>query len=124
LPAPNAASSLATVLPVVESLSETIRAENDDLFARRRIDYRTHSARKSQGLIALVRLQPALANLQCDARAREALGELTARLETNKRLLEAELCAARTVAEIVARAIREGQSDGTYSANVWRENRR
>jgi len=28
------------------------------------------------------------------------------------------------VADIVSRAISEGQSDGTYSDQIWRENRR
>ncbi len=123
-PGANAVASLATVLPVVERLSDAIQAENEALAARRVVDYHAQSKCKGQALLELVRLEPALANLKFDPRARGALSKLTARLEINQRLLEAELRAARTVAEIVARAMREGQSDGTYSAHVWRENRR
>jgi hypothetical protein len=55
---------------------------------------------------------------------RLALGDLLAKLDANQRLLHAKLMAARTVADVVARAISEGQSDGTYSEQIWRENRR
>ncbi len=51
---------------------------------------------------------------------REALGVLTARLEINRCALGAQLKASAAVAEIIARAIREGQSDGTYDARAWR----
>jgi hypothetical protein len=55
---------------------------------------------------------------------RAALANLLAKLDANQSLLNAKLKAARTVAELVARAISEGQSDGTYSEQIWRENRR
>jgi glycogen synthase len=57
-------------------------------------------------------------------RARAALAELLSRIDQNQKILHARLRAARTIAEVLARAIREGQSDGTYSAQIWRENRR
>ena len=49
------------------------------------------------------------------------LAELNAALETNERVLGAQLRASIAVAEIIARAIRDGQSDGTYTARAWRE---
>jgi len=55
---------------------------------------------------------------------RSMLAELLSRIDQNQKILHARLRAARTIAEVLARAIRDGQSDGTYSAQIWRENRR
>ncbi len=41
------------------------------------------------------------------------------RLETNRRLLSTQLKAARAVSDIITRAIRDSQSDGTYSDRYW-----
>ena len=43
-----------------------------------------------------------------------------AALEANRRALGVQLKASVAVAEIIARAIRDGQSDGTYTALAWR----
>jgi hypothetical protein len=75
-------------------------------------------------LLELSRLQPTLAVSRGHPRLRAALANLLAKLDANHRLLHAKLQAARTVADVVARAISEGQSDGTYSDQIWRENRR
>ena len=57
-------------------------------------------------------------------RLRVALSDLIAKLDANFKLLNARLNAARTIAEVVSRAISEGQSDGTYSEQIWQETRR
>jgi hypothetical protein len=75
--------------------------------------------RKSQGLLELNRLAPALASNHVGPVLRAALADLHAKLETNRRMLRTQLQAARAVADIIARAIRESQSDGTYSARSW-----
>jgi len=116
------ARSLAMILPVVGRLRMAVGAENRDLTQRRVVDYRTHSARKSQGLLELNRLRLALATARTHPAARAALADLSAELDINRRLLHVQLGAAQTVSGILARAIREGQSDGTYSSHVWREN--
>jgi hypothetical protein len=51
---------------------------------------------------------------------RVAVAALNAALEHNARVLSVQLKAAKAVAEIVAQAVRDGQSDGTYSAMSWR----
>ena len=51
---------------------------------------------------------------------REALAELAVELEINRRALGMQLKASIAVAEIIARAIRDSQSDGTYTALAWR----
>ena len=50
------------------------------------------------------------------------LAGLSAELEINHRLLRTQLKAAQTVSSLIARAIREGQSDGTYAPFAWRVN--
>ncbi|HZZ61570.1 MAG TPA: hypothetical protein VFE63_10385 [Roseiarcus sp.] len=38
----------------------------------------------------------------------------------NRRALGVQLKPAAAIADIIARAIRDGQSDGTYDARAWR----
>ncbi len=54
---------------------------------------------------------------------REALADLHVKLEINRRALAVQLKACAAVSEIIARAIRDGQSDGTYTALAWRRSR-
>jgi len=115
---------LPFVLLAIERLAEAIETETNDLALPGGVDFRAHAQRKSQGLMELSRLEPSLAMLRGHPRLRNALTVLLEKLGANERLLHAKLRAARTVAEIVARAIAEGQSDGTYSEQIWRENRR
>jgi hypothetical protein len=79
-----------------------------------------YSARKNQGLLELNRLLPALSGATPSGALREALSDLAAALEANRRALGVQLKASVAVAEIIARAIRDGQSDGTYTALAWR----
>jgi hypothetical protein len=114
--------ALAMVLSVIERLSLVVQAENVNLSERRAVDYPTHSQRKSQGLLELNRVRPALASLSASPAAKAALAGLSAELEINHRLLRTQLKAAQTVSSLIARAIRDGQSDGTYAPFAWRVN--
>jgi hypothetical protein len=114
--------ALAMVLSVIERLSLVVQTENGDLTERRAVDYPAHSQRKSQGLVELNRVRPVLASVSANPAARAALADLSAQLEINSRLLRTQLKAAQTVSSIIARAIREGQSDGTYAPFAWRVN--
>jgi hypothetical protein len=115
---------LPFALDAIERLTDAVRRETLDLVGPGPTDYRAHCQRKSQGLLELSRLEPLLATYRKHPRLRAALGELVAGLDANTKILGAKLNAARTVAEVVSRAISEGQSDGTYSAQIWREDRR
>ena len=110
----------AHALPVVERLTCTVAAETEDIAAGRPALYELYGQRKNQGLVELNRLMPAFADPPGSERLRAALAELNAALEANKRALGVQLKASIAVAEIIARAIREGQSDGTYTARAWR----
>jgi hypothetical protein len=114
-------ATIATILPVIERLHAAIEAENREISSLRAIDYRTHTRRKNQGLFELLRLKELIAEAGGHPALKSAFASLAAKLETNRRLLGAQLKAAKTVADIVTRAVRDSQSDGTYSAHSWRD---
>jgi hypothetical protein len=110
----------AAALPIVERLVATIDAENRDLELGRRVKYEAYSLSKNQGLLELNRLVPALSGAAVAGPLRDALAELHAKLEINRRALAIQLKACEAVSEIIARAIQDSQSDGTYTALAWR----
>jgi hypothetical protein len=113
--------SVATILPVLERLRAAVEAENQEIAARGRVDYRAHTQRKNQGLFELAKLKGLIERARHHPVIAAAFADLAGKLDVNRRLLAAQLRAARTVADIVSRAIRENQSDGTYSAYPWRD---
>jgi hypothetical protein len=113
----------AAALPIVERLVATVDAENRDLEQGRRVKYEAYSLSKNQGLLELNRLVPALGGATAARPLRDALNELHAKLEINRRALAVQLKACHAVSEIIARAIQDGQSDGTYTALAWRRPR-
>ncbi len=114
----------ATALPIIERLSATIEAENHDLEQGRRVKYEAYSLSKNQSLLELNRLAPTLAGAVVVAGPlRDALADLHAKLEINRRALAVQLRACEAVSEIITRAIQDGQSDGTYTALPWRGSR-
>ena len=113
----------AAALPIIERLIETIDAENRDLEQGRRVKYEIYSLNKNQGLLELNRLLPALAVAAAAGPVHDALAELQAKLEINRRALAVQLKACEAVSEIITRAIQDGQSDGTYTALAWSRSR-
>ena len=109
----------AAALPIIERLVATVDAENRDLEQGRRVKYEIYSLNKNQGLLELNRLLPALAVAAAAGPLRDALAELHAKLEINRRALAVQLKACEAVSEIITRAIQDGQSDGTYTALAW-----
>jgi len=107
-------------LAIVERLHETIVGENQAIARGAPVDHHAHSLRKSQGLLELDRLAASLVSAGASPVLRAALDGLNAVLEDNRRILSVQLEAAKTVSDIVARAIRDSQSDGTYGAQSWR----
>jgi len=116
-------AAAAAALPIVERLIATVEAENRDLEHGRPAQFEAYSLRKNQGLLELNRLIPALDRAVAAGPLRQALADLQAKLEVNRRALAMKLKACAAVSEIIARAIQDGQSDGTYSALAWRRPR-
>lgn len=115
---PHGAEAMA--LAIVARLGEAISAENEAIARRERIDYPAYNLRKSQGLLELNRLVPSFTGASASPILRAALHGLNTVLEHNQRLLRVQYDAAMAVSNIVAQAIRDSQSDGTYSADSWR----
>jgi hypothetical protein len=121
LAATRAARASEMIMPVIERLQQTLDAENAQIASGQRIDYQTFNQHKGQGLLELSRLAPMIAGAEGNRTLHAAFAALRAKLETNQRMLKVQLNAARKVADIIARAIQDGQSDGTYSAYAWRD---
>jgi hypothetical protein len=112
----------AAALPIIERLIATVDAENRDLEQGRRVKYEVYILNKNQGLLEFNRLLPVLA-VAAAGPLRDALAKLHAKLEINRRALAVQLKACEAVAEIITRAIQDGQSDGTYTALAWSRSR-
>lgn len=79
--------------------------------------------RKSQGLLELSRAMQALHSVDRASWSFDPavlLSRLRAKLETNRKTLDLHLRAAREVSLVIARAIEEQESDGTYGAGAGR----
>jgi hypothetical protein len=114
------ATALSMALPVVARLGDAVAAETDAIARGGVVSYEDFSRRKNQGLLELNRLAPALRRAPPGDDLRNALADLNVKLEANRQALRVQLEASLAVAEIIARAIRDGQSDGTYTAQAWK----
>jgi len=113
---PKPADGTEAALAVVRRLLHTLQNENAEVRHNRGIiDHSEYNILKSQALLALNRCAPKLAYADANPALQSALEELVIELETNRRLLATQLQAAQAVAAIIARAIRDVQSDGTYT---------
>jgi hypothetical protein len=105
----------AGMLSAIARLEGVIDEETAALQSRRHIDLDGTSRRKNRGLLELVRSTRGVGDLQRDPRIADRLTELRHKLERNRSLLQMHLDAVREVSAIIARTIREAESDGTYS---------
>jgi flagellar biosynthesis/type III secretory pathway chaperone len=107
-------------LTLVRRLQAVLKAENSEIRRSEIVRYKEHAREKQQLLLELTRLSPALANWTVGAPFANEFREVADLLEVNADLLRLQLRAARHVGDIIARAIIDGQSDGTYTARDWR----
>lgn len=107
---------------VVERLRRAVEEETAAIAAFGRVDYEAFHARKSQGLLEVIRLLSAC-NERPPSRLCEALRALERALAENQRLLRVQLAAATAITDLISQAIRESHSDGTYCADGRPESR-
>jgi hypothetical protein len=117
---PSAASTFTggSVDRAIEYLGIIVDQETNALRTRAAIDLAEFNTRKNQALLELNR---ALRALDAGATSRlvaSRLVDLRARLDVNRALLKTHLEAVREVASVVADAIRDSESDGTYSPPI------
>jgi hypothetical protein len=102
----------------IERLEEVVDQETMALRSRAAIDLKDFNNRKSQGLLELNRALRGFDGLANNQVARARLEGLRAKLDVNRAVLKTHLEAVREVATVLADAIRDAESDGTYSPSM------
>ena len=105
---------------VINQVTELVRSENKEISELSGANHHDYNLKKGRALVALNRLSPLFAHLEANPVLWAALQDMRRELESNLRLLDLQLRAARAVSDLITRAIYEGQSDGTYSALPWK----
>lgn len=106
------AGPLKDALARIETIIDTETAALRELKV---VDLKEFNNRKSRGLLDLTRAIRALDGERPDAATTNRLKLLRAKLEANQAALTMHLTAAKEITTIVARTIRDSESDGTYS---------
>ncbi len=106
--------SAAALLQTIERLEQVIDLETAALKQSQPADLRDFNIKKSQGLLELNRMLRSVDPVTLAREAREPLGRLRDKLDRNLRMLQNHLRAVREVARVIAGAIQEAESDGTY----------
>ena len=114
-PAEQALTALLTTIGMLETVVEE---ETAALNAHKQVDFDAFSQRKSQGLLELNRAMKTLTTIANHKLVAERLSGLREKLAVNQATLKFHLDAVREVSTIVANAIRESESDGTYSQSI------
>ena len=96
-------------------LEEIVDQETTALRSRTPVDFNAFNTRKSQGLLELSRALRMLGNATPSENTKAALRRLREKLDLNREVLQTHVEAVREVASIIAEAIRNAESDGTYS---------
>ncbi|MFL6812908.1 MAG: flagellar biosynthesis protein FlgN [Bradyrhizobium sp.] len=109
------------LLSVIRRLHDLVEEETVALETRKKIDFDDFSMRKSRSMLEFVRLMRAQVDLSGEAELAAEIQRLRQKLDRNRAVLEMHFEAAREVAAIIVSAIREAESDGTYSANASQE---
>jgi hypothetical protein len=117
VPTPDSSAQIASA---IDRLLATVGDENAQIESRRQVDFKDFNARKSQSLLELMRLAPMIESARDNVRVREKLASVVTALDRNERALALQIRAAKAVSDLIARAVIEGQSDGTYDERSWK----
>lgn len=107
--------NLAAFMDALGRVEHVIDAETAALRGLKVVDLSDFNARKSRGLLDLTRAVRALDGAILDPASSARLALLRTKLEANQAALAMHLSAAREITQTVAQAIRDSESDGTYS---------
>lgn len=110
--------------PVLLRLEEIIDQETEALRLRKSVDLKGFNDRKSQALLELTRLMRHVKGGSGNPQLMARMEGLRAKLEVNRAALKMHLEAVREIAETLSDAIRDAESDGTYSYGVRNAARR
>lgn len=113
-PSDGAAASAALEICLAR-LEEVVDLETAALKRREAVDLREFNNRKSQGLLDLTRSLRVFQGAAPSKAALARLGGLRVKLDLNQAVLKQHLEAVREIATVMSDAIRDADSDGTYS---------
>jgi len=101
-----------------ERLEDVVDRETAALKNRSHADLREFNNRKSQGLLELSRSLKFFQAAPPSNAVLERLAGLREKLDVNRAVLKLHLDAVREVSTIMSDAIRDSESDGTYSPSI------
>lgn len=104
------------LIGALDRLEEIIDGEFAALEQNRSFDVEAFNHRKSRSLLELSRLP--VPTEAPDEVIRSRLPRLRSKLSRNQELLAIHLAAAREISDVLAKAMHDAESDGTYSAVV------
>lgn len=106
------------LLAAIRRLEGIVEEETAALATGQKIDFDEFSARKSRSMLEFVRLMRAGMHLGAEVEVTEQIQRLREKLERNRAILEMHYDAVREVAGIIVKAIKEAESDGTYTGRA------
>jgi hypothetical protein len=106
------------LLASIRRLETIVEEETVALTAGKKIDFDDFSARKSRSMLEFVRLMRARMHLGSEVEITEEIQRLREKLERNRSVLEMHYDAVREVATIIVKAIKDAESDGTYTGRT------
>ena len=122
MPPPAAAKpsqqALTSLLNTIAAIQGVVEEETAALNSRKQVDFDTFTQRKSQGLLELNRAMKGLGTTADHPTVVERLARLREKLAINQATLQLHLDAVREISTLMANAIREAESDGTYSQSI------
>ncbi|KQU05497.1 hypothetical protein ASG60_02210 [Methylobacterium sp. Leaf469] len=104
----------------LKRLEAVVAAETEALLTHRPFDQEAVNLRKSQSLLELTRLTRGLDPDQIAPEVADQLARLSRALSRNQGVVGQHLRAVEEISEIVTQAIRDSESDGTYSGHLRR----
>lgn len=115
---------LSLVESAIERLEEAVEQETAALNTRAGVDLREFNDRKSQGLLELTRAMRHIEGAAPEPVLVTRLARLRSKLDLNSTALKMHLDAVREISAVMADAMRDAESDGTYSRSMPAGNRR
>ena len=109
------------LLAAIRRLANIVEEETAALATGQKVDFDDFSMRKSRSMLEFVRLMRARMHLGSETEITEEIQRLREKLERNRSLLEMHYDAVREVAAIIVKAIKDAESDGTYTGRAARD---
>jgi hypothetical protein len=109
------------LLAAIRRLEGIVEEETVALTTGMKVDFDDFSARKSRSMLEFVRLMRARMHLGGEIEITEETQRLREKLERNRSVLEMHYDAVREIATIIVKAVRDAESDGTYTGRATQD---